>query len=95
MGQDGKAQLADGLQMEEMGEAGERENLDEVVEGGEGSDFREIRMGLIQAKGGEGDEAVEKVGEVDNMVKGDGRVSARGRCEKKDIQRSRSCQAKE
>lgn len=64
-GQDGKAQLPEGLQMGDMGEAGERENLDEVVRGGEGSDFKGILIGFTHAKRGEGVKEMVEVGEGD------------------------------
>lgn len=78
-GQDGNAQLADGLQMEDVGDAGERENLDEVVRGGEGSDFKGIMIGFIQVNRGDGVKEMEDVGDDDisvmlwtgdNMVRG-------------------------
>lgn len=68
MGQEGKAQLADGLQIEDAGEADERENLDEVVRGGDGSDFKGIRIGLPRASGGDGVKEMVDVGEGDMSV---------------------------
>lgn len=68
-GHDGKAQLADGLQVEDVGEAGERENLDDVVRGGEGSDFKGILMGFTPENGGEGVNETEEVGEGDISVR--------------------------
>lgn len=64
-GQDGKAQLADGLQTEDAGEAGERENFDEVVRGGEGSDFKGMLIGFTPENRGEGVKETEDVGEDD------------------------------
>jgi hypothetical protein len=65
LGQDGNAQLAEGLQMADIGDAGEREKMDEVVEGGDGNDFKGIRIGFTHANGGEGVDEVEEVGEGD------------------------------
>lgn len=67
-GHDGNAQLADGLQAEDVGEVGEMENLDDVVRGGEGSDFKGILMGFTSEKRGEGVVETEEVGEGDISV---------------------------
>ena len=67
-GHDGNAQLADGLHVEDEGEAGEMENLDEVVRGGEGCDFKGILMGFIPEHRGEGVNEMEEVGERDISV---------------------------
>lgn len=68
LGHDGKAQLADGLHIDDVGEAGERENLDDVVRGGDGSDFKGIRMGFTPEKRGEGVNETEEVGDGDISV---------------------------
>ena len=68
-GHDGKAQLADGLQVEDAGEAGERENLDEVVRGGEGSDFKGILIGFTPVDRGEGVKETEEDGDDDISVR--------------------------
>lgn len=51
--------------MEELGEAGERENFDDVVRGGEGSDFKGILMGFTPACRGDGVDETEELGEAD------------------------------
>ena len=67
-GHDGKAQLADGLQMGELGETDERENLDDVVRGGDGSDFKGIRIGFPAVQRGDGVKERVDVGEGDMSV---------------------------
>lgn len=67
-GQDGKAQLPEGLQTGDMDEAGESENFDEVVRGGDGSDFKGILIGFPPAKRGEGVKEMVEVGEGDMSV---------------------------
>lgn len=41
--------------MAKGGASGERESVDEVVEGGERSDFGDMLIGFAKAKGGDGD----------------------------------------
>lgn len=61
-GHEGYAQPKDGLDKSNGGEAGEREELDEVVDGGEAGDFSAIQMGFAKADIGERD-AVDDEGE--------------------------------
>lgn len=68
LGQEGYAHVADGLQMGKMGVAGERENLDEVVDGGESADFKGMLMGFAKADRGEGTDDVEDEGESDKSL---------------------------
>lgn len=66
LGQEGYAHVAEGLQMGKMGVAGEREKLEEVVEGGESVDFKGMLMGLTKADCGDGmDDVDEEEGETD------------------------------
>lgn len=57
-GQEGYAQVAEGLQMGKMGVSGERQKVEEVVDGGESVDFEGMLMGL--AKGDRGDGVEDK-----------------------------------
>lgn len=59
LGQEGYAQVAEGLQMGTMGVAGEREKVDEVVDGGESVDLDEILTGFAKADSGDGTDGVE------------------------------------
>lgn len=64
-GHEGYAQVAERLQTGKMGVAGEREKVEEVVDGGERVDFKGMLMGLAKADCGEGTEEVEDKGESD------------------------------
>lgn len=66
LGQEGYAHVAEGLQMGKMGVEGEREKLEEVVEGGESVDFKGMLMGLAKADCGDGMDDVEEEDEEED-----------------------------
>lgn len=67
-GQEGYAQLAEGLQIGTTGSTGEREDVEEVLEGGESGDFRGIRMGSAKANCGDGIDDVEDEGDNELLL---------------------------
>lgn len=68
-GHDGYAQMADGLLIGKMGDAGEMEKGDEVVEGGERVDFELMCTGLANACCGEkADDVEQEEGETDKSL---------------------------
>lgn len=68
MGHEGYAQLAEGLQIGTIGATGEREGVEEVVDGGESSDFRGICMGFAKANCSDGMEDVEDEGDNELLL---------------------------
>lgn len=68
LGQEGYAQLAEGLQIGPIGAAGEREDVEEVVDGGESSDFRGICMGFANANRSDGMEDVDDEGDNELLL---------------------------
>lgn len=54
--------------MGKMGVAGEREKLDEVVDGGESVDFEGMLMGFMKEDCGDGTDDVEEVGDSDTSL---------------------------
>lgn len=67
-GHEGYAQLAEGLQISSVGAGGDRDEVDEVIEGGDGTDLSGIAMGFASARDGDGVDDVEEAGDSELLL---------------------------
>lgn len=67
-GHEGYAQLAEGLQISSVGAGGERDEVDEVIEGGDGTDLSGIRMGFASVQDNDDVDDVEDAGDSELLL---------------------------
>ena len=71
LGHEGYAQLAEGLQMGMTGATGERDEVEEVVDGGESRDLSVMCKGFAKANRGDVMDSVEDEGDSDLLLYSD------------------------